>query len=408
MASKILGDAVLDSLILTVPENNLDLIQLAFCDFVAGAISGSKKYPKLDYSGVLNSAVALTLMGSADDLDDVDWDVLTHPGSVIWPVLLATHIEGGGDLENLILSASVGYQIGRSIAKLFGPAHRGIWHITETAGAVAATGALSHYLNLSSEQKLAAIKMTLTNMSGSPQAGFERIGAAQSNRTAAVALAITSVKSAQMGAPIIEDIWQGPRGIVQMFNLSPQILEPATEEERRKVILSGTDTLHFRVFFATGFVSSAISAVLVLLEKHGQPDLVTIELSKNLAGLLDGSRGGFWWDPLQIMHELIKSNNPFEFSPHINTDCKIMINYGEIAMGAAHVTLTIGGEKFSQTITTVPFKISHLLVGEIEFIHKKWNKLSGLENLHLQDPSQLIGELRKLLTLEAFQAQHEC
>jgi 2-methylcitrate dehydratase PrpD len=398
LASKILGDAVLDNLISTAHENNLDLVELTLRDFVAGGISGSKKYPKFKYSGVLDSALALTLMASADDLDDVDWDVLTHPGSVIWPVLLATHIAEGGDLKSLTASASVGYQIGRSIAKLFGPSHRGAWHITETAGAVAATGALSHYLNLSPEKKLAAIKMTLTNMSGSPQAGFERIGAAQSNRAAAVALAITSVKSAQMGAPIIEDIWQGPRGIVQMFNLSPQILEPATEEELGKVILPGTDALHFRVFFATGFVSSAIAAVLELLAKHGQPDLITIEFSKNLAGLLDGSRGGFWWDPLLIMHALVKSNNPFDFSPLLNSDCEIKINYGETAMGAAHVRFAIGKEEFSRTITTVPFKISQLLEGEIELIYKKWNKLSGLENLHEQDLSQLISELRKLLT----------
>lgn len=398
MASKILGDAVLDSLILTVPENNLNLIQLAFRDFVAGAISGSKKYPKLKYSGVLDSALALTLMGSADDLDDVDWDVLTHPGSIIWPVLLATYLEGGGNLENLTSSASVGYQIGRSTAKLLGPTHRGTWHLTETSGAVAATGALSHFLNLSPQQKLAALKMTLTNMSGSPQAGFERIGATQSNRAAAAVLAITSVKSAQMSAPIIENIWEGPRGIVQLFNLSTQILEPAKEENLKEVILSGADTLHLRVFFATGFVSSAIAATLELLEKHGQPELVTVELSKNLAGLLDGSRGGFWWDPLLIMNALIMSQDPFDFTPLLNSDCEIRINYTEIAMGAAQVKFNIGKKEFSQTITTAPFKISELLDGEIELIYKKWNKLTGLDDLHLQNPSELVSELRKLLT----------
>lgn len=241
------------------------------------------------------------------------------------------------------------------------------------------------------------MKMTLTNMSGSPQAGFERIGATQSNRAAAATLAMTSVASALMGAPIINNIWEGPRGIVALFNLSPTILEQVTENNLNAVILPGTQTLHLRAFFATGFVASAIAGVLDLLKKSGEPEFITVELPQNLAGLLDGALGNFWWDPQLIMKSLVHGRDPFNLSPTPQPAANILITFTDIAVGAAKVSIESGVETFTRTITTPPFKLSGLLEGEIEMIHRKWEIMSGVKDIQTQDLANLIERLKILL-----------
>ena len=68
---------------LEIKENRLEIL---FQDFVASAVLGEKHYgvsaPALS-SGITERAVTLGLYASAQDMDDVNWKVLTHPGSII-------------------------------------------------------------------------------------------------------------------------------------------------------------------------------------------------------------------------------------------------------------------------------------------------------------------------------------
>jgi len=361
-----------------ISEEVRQCIEVAFKDFIAGVLCGSKKYPKPTRSGMTAMANYLALAGSSDDLDDVDWDVLTHPGSIIWPVLIAAHSEESFKVEELIDAAFCGYRAGRSIASLLGASHRSNWHLTTTSGAFAATSALATLWKLSEEQHIAALKMTLTTMTGSPLAGFERVGATQYNRAVATSLAITAVTSAQVNAPYIHDVWHGSRGVIGMFNAEATALAEYHQDMGDKFLLEGISTLHIRTYFATGFVSAAVQGLLRILEENGTPDSIEVTLAAGLASTLDGSRGGTWWNPEAIIRALVTSRDPFKIVGSHQWPGSVEIIFGDVAPGAANVLAKYGDRIIALLIPIAPFRIQDLSATDAELVHEKWRKLTGI------------------------------
>ncbi len=376
-----------------INEETSQSIESALKDFIAGVHSGSKKYPKLTRTGITATANYLALAGSADDLDDVDWDVLTHPGSIIWPVLIAAYREDNSSLEKLIDAAFFGYRAGRSIASLLGVSHRSNWHLTTTSGAVAATSALARYWDLPAEHQIAALKMTLSTMTGPPQAGFERAGATQYNRAVATSLAITAVTAAQVNAPYIHDIWSGPRGVITMFNGEETALIDYDKVMGDRYLLDGISTLHFRTYFATGFASAAVQGLLRLLAENGTPDSAMVTLAASLATTLDGSRGGTWWSPEAIVRSLVAGRDPFNIVGHEQWLGPVEIIFGDVAPGAAKVSATYGDRTVELHVQNAPFRIQDLSADDMELVHEKWRKLSGISDFAEQSTKSLLQNL---------------
>ena len=251
-----LGNSIVEALTQKNLEVKEDRLEILFQDFVASAVLGEKHYgasvPALS-PGITERAVTLGLYASALDMDDVNWRVLTHPGSIIWPIATSIGIERGLTLKQVYEAAAYGYRTGATIANFFGPLHRSKWHVTSTSGAFAATTTAAIALGLSKKQHLKALHICAMNIGGSSQAVFERKGAAQTNRASAISLGATSAHSALVGAPHAEEIWSGPRGLFELF-----LVEGATSE-----ILNGIDNVAIRLMDSNGFVHSALSLSLI-------------------------------------------------------------------------------------------------------------------------------------------------
>ena len=387
------GDELLRRLATTDPEVSEEVrqcIEITLRDFIAGVLSGSKKYPKPSRTGMTATANYLALAGSSDDLDDVDWDVLTHPGSIIWPVLIAAYSEDNFEIEELIDAAFYGYRAGRSLATLLGASHRSNWHLTTTSGACAATSALSRLWKLSEEHHIAALKMALTTMTGSPLAGFERVGATQYNRAVATSLAITAVTSAQVNAPYIHDVWHGSRGVIEMFNGQVTALADYHEDMGDKFLLEGISTLHIRTYFATGFVSAAIQGLLRILAENGTPDSIEVTLAAGLASTLDGSRGGTWWNPEAIIRALVTGRDPFKIVGNNQWPGGVEIIFGDVAPGAAKILAKYGEKSVALHVPTAPFRIQNLSAADAELVNEKWRKLTGIDDFTELSTQSLI------------------
>lgn len=390
------GEALLDRLATDQPEiteKTSQDIETALRDFMAGVHSGSKKYPKPSRTGISATANYLALTASADDLDDVDWDVLTHPGSIIWAVLLAAHREDNFTFERLIDAAYFGYRAGRSVARLLGVSHRSNWHLTTTSGAVAATSALARYWNLPAEQHIAALKMTLTTMTGSPLAGFERAGATQYNRAVATSLAITAVTAAQVNAPYIHDIWSGPQGVIAMFNCEETALAEHDETLSNKYFLEGISSLHIRTYFATGFASAAIQGLLRLLTENGTPDAISVTFAAGLATTLDGTRGGTWWNPKEIICSLVAGRDPFNIVGNEKWPGNVEIIFGDVAPGAAKVSATYGDKRLALHVQNAPFRLQDMSEVDMKLVHEKWRQLTGISDFAEQSTQILLKKL---------------
>ena len=354
------GELILESLTKSTQEIRRDRLETLFQDFVACTVLGEKHYgassPALS-SGVSERAVTLGLYASALDIDDVDWRVLTHPGSIIWPIAVSIGIERGLALTEVYQAAAYGYRSGATIANFFGPSHRSKWHATSTSGAFAATSTAAIALGLTKQQHLNALHICAMNIGGSPQAGFERKGAPQTNRAAAISLGITSAHAALVGAPHVEDIWSGPRGLFEMFSV-----EAASTE-----ILNGIDTAELRLIDTNGFAHSAVAAAWKLyLALNEEVDSITVVLPASVAAILDASLGGPWWNSAYAVAALWESGDPTNLRNASRFLSVTHLEFEDMPIGAGKVIVTSLGGVREEYVDRAPEEIAWRAV--------KWDK----------------------------------
>jgi 2-methylcitrate dehydratase PrpD len=352
MANAELGGTIFDVLVNDQPDLNIGRLDTLFQDFVAGAVLGEKHYgtpTSTLCTGITERAVRLGLYTSALDMDDVDWKVLTHPGSIIWPVATAIGVELKLPLDDLYLAASYGYRSGATLANFFGASHRSKWHVTSTSGAFAATSTAAIALGLTPHQHKNALHICAANIGGSPQAGFERKGAPQTNRAAAISLGITSAHAALLGAPHIEDVWNGSRGIIEMFNI-----EASTSQ-----ILDGVSTAELRLIDTNGFAHSAVVAASKLyLELKEKVDSITVVLPASVKGILDASRGGAWWNSAYAVAALWESGDPTNLQSASHFLSLTSLEFEEMPIGAGRVRVTTSSGVHEEYVERAPEEIS--------------------------------------------------
>lgn len=333
MADPILAENILIALTSKINQTDSNRLEILCTDFIANAILGERKYNSPENSildGISERAVRLGLYASALDMDDIDWRVVTHPGSVVWPVAVAIGTHLHTPLEQVLTNAAYGYRTGATIAHLFGVSHRSKWHSTSTSGAFAATSTAAMALNLTVQQHLHALHICGANIGGSPQAGFERLGAVQANRAAAITLGITSAHAALIGAPNVNEIWDGPRGLLEMF---------AVEAESSE-ILDGVSTAELRLLPTNGFTHSAVMAAWELYLRTTVPvAAIQVILPASSKSLLDGSRGGSWWDPAFAVAALWNSGDPMNLSAPNHFLTMTTVEFADLPIGAARVRI---------------------------------------------------------------------
>lgn len=346
------GDSILNSLVRSSISFNEDRLEILFQDFVACAVLGDKHYgakvPALS-TGITERAVTLGLYASALDMDDVDWKVLTHPGSIIWATAISIGIEKNLSLKEVFNAAAYGYRTGATIAHFFGPTHRSRWHVTSTSGAFAATSAAAIALGLTEQQHLDALHICAMNIGGSPQAGFERKGAPQTNRAAAISLGITSAHAALVGAPLVENIWDGPRGLFEMFSVEAQSSE----------ILNGIDTAELRLIDTNGFAHSAVTAAWKLTSAISENvDSITVFLPSSVAAILDASRGGSWWNSAFAIAALWESKDPCNLQSAAQFLAITALEFEDMPIGAGKVRVVTSSGAHEEYVERAPEEVS--------------------------------------------------
>jgi len=361
MDKKMKGDALLQALVNTPVADNKARLETLFLDFVAEATLGQNRYPnspELLTSGISDRAVRLGLFCSARDMDDVDWIVLSHPGSIIWAVAVSIGVEKKLSLEEIFDAAALGYRTGATIANFFGKGHRAKWHATSTSGAFAATTTAAVALGLTAEQHINALHICAANIGGTPQAGFERRGAPQTNRAAAISLGIASAHGALLGAPNVEDIWDGPRGLIEMFFV----------EAENSELLNGVDAAKLRLIDTNGFTHSAVAAAEKIVKQNiGSINSITVVLPSSVQAVLDGSRGGPWWNPAHAVAALFESEDPTKLTTSTKFLSLTSLEYADIPIGSGRVRVSTDSGIYEEFVEMAP--------EEIIWRQKKWNEI---------------------------------
>ena len=84
--------------------------------------------------------------------DDLHNSSVLHPGTVVFPAVLAAGQHCGISGKALITAAVAGYECGVRVGEFLGRSHYRIFHTTGTAGKLAAAAGVAHVLGLNSDQ----------------------------------------------------------------------------------------------------------------------------------------------------------------------------------------------------------------------------------------------------------------
>ena len=252
-------------------------LEILLTDFLVCARAGSSS------ADIESVGARLAISSNYHDADDIDWSVMTHPGSIIWAALIDSLIRLPENSKSFRVSAYAGYRTSATSAQFFGASHRKNWHVTTTAGTLAATSAVCAYRNLSASMHISALENAAANMGGIAVAD-RRTGAAIFNRAAATTLGLLAASSDQ---PSAQNIWEGERGLRNLFSIAGENTQT----------YDGISTASLRLFPYSGFIQSQNLAITQLAQRLSG-DLISIELGIHpvTMELLNGSVGGSYWD----------------------------------------------------------------------------------------------------------------
>ncbi len=361
-----------------VESNRLNTL---LTDFIVAARAGKLAHKSEDQ---IHSSVAgkLAINSSFQDRDDIDWSVMTHPGSIIWPAIFEVAFNNPNNVRNFKAAALSGYRTSASIAAAFGPQHRINWHVSTTAGTLAAASGASVYLGLPQHTHETALLSAASNMGGIARAD-RRTGAAMFNRAAAASLGILAAESSASNIPSATDIWEGPRSLPEIFSL---VVLPSPFDIRL-----GTDTSGLRLFPFNGFVHGAVHGVCQL-RREIQGDLLSLKvgITSSAVGILDGSVGGEYWSAAHSVACAWQSGDEFT---RLDVDSEILakveIYKAEIPFGGALIEVTTNSGSRTLQLNIAPgtdFSESKHLAWQ----KQKWESMIGSE---IAQASQLSHQL---------------
>jgi 2-methylcitrate dehydratase PrpD len=346
-------------------------LEILLTDFLVCARAGSSS------ADIDSVGARLAINSNYHDADDIDWSVMTHPGSIIWAALIDSLIRLPENSKNFRVSAYAGYRTSATSAHFFGTSHRKNWHVTTTAGTLAATSAACAYRNLSASMHIGALENAAANMGGIAVAD-RRTGAAVFNRSAATTLGLLAATSDQ---PSAQNIWEGERGLKNLFSI-------AGEDSQT---YDGISTAGLRLFPYSGFIQSQNLAITQLAKKLSG-DLVSIELGLHsvTVELLNGSVGGSYWD---FKHGAASAWQIKDVTQCVEAKTEVLEKISakaiDIPISGAEVTVTTSNGSDSVRIDVAPgneFGSSQ----EKHWREAKWQRLVGRDYLEAENFAHLL------------------
>jgi 2-methylcitrate dehydratase PrpD len=179
------------------------------------------------------------------DRDDIHWPSLTHPGAIIWTVVLSAGAQG----ERRWRAAHAGYEVTCRLGRALGTEHRRYWHATATAGTVG--GAVAAALALETDP-VAAAGHAISVAGGSIVALLERSRTGLLHRDHAVDAALRCARVAS-ALSATEAGLEHPRGLFAAMGGSVETLLQPTEH----CALAQTS---FRRHATSGFCQAVVEA----------------------------------------------------------------------------------------------------------------------------------------------------
>ncbi len=233
--------------------------------------------------------------GCVLDRDDVHWPSLTHPGAIIWPVVLGVGTRMEVDGAAAVRAATLGYEVIARLAGALGPTHRQRWHATATAGTAGAAVAAALLLGRDADGVTAALAHALSVAGGSSRAVVERSATKVFHRAHAATTGIACAEAAVL-TPATRLGLEGDQGMLATMS-------GAADPSRLDAPVDGwaIEETAVRLYAVSGFAHTAVEAALKLAPRQAPADIRRVLLSvsptaRAAAGVVaPASAEEAWW-----------------------------------------------------------------------------------------------------------------
>lgn len=145
--------------------------------------------------------------------DDLHNGSVFHPGTVVFPAVLAAAQETGASGREALTAAVAGYEAGIRIGEFLGRSHYRIFHTTGTAGTIAAAAAVSRLLGLDTEATLDSLGSAGTQAAGLWEFLVDAADSKQLHAAKAAADGLLSAYLARDGFTGARRVLEGPQGL---------------------------------------------------------------------------------------------------------------------------------------------------------------------------------------------------
>lgn len=223
-------------------------------DFLAAVVpEGVLCSDRLASPGTSDGVRRLAVAAHRTDADDIHWQQLVHPGSVIWPVALLVGAEEQLTSAKVLAAACAGYEVVVRLAAALGPGHARHWHVTATAGAVGAAMTAGMLLGLDAAALVDAVGHAASAAGGVAQTMLDGSDTRLFHRGQAAATGLAAARAAG-GLVGTREIFEGPAGVILAWGADGPV-DALTRTE-----VTGMSETGIRPYRVHGFVQAAVHA----------------------------------------------------------------------------------------------------------------------------------------------------
>ena len=197
--------------------------------------------------------------------DDLHRNSVLHPGTVVFPAVLAAAQETGASGRDLIVAAVAGYEAGIRVGEFLGRSHYRVFHTTGTAGTLAAAAGVGRVLKLDARQMQHCLGSAGSQAAGLWQFLRDAADSKQLHTAKAAANGLLSAYLARGGFTGASEILTGEQGMSAAMSSDA---DPGRLTEALGVRWALQDT-SFKVHASCRHTHPAADALLELMQERG-------------------------------------------------------------------------------------------------------------------------------------------
>lgn len=200
--------------------------------------------------------------------DDLHNGSVFHPGTVVFPAVLAAAQETGSSGREVMTAAVAGYEAGIRVGEFLGRSHYRVFHTTGTAGTLAAAAGVSRLLGLDAETTLNALGSAGTQAAGLWEFLVDAADSKQLHAAKAAADGLLSAYLARDGFTGARRVLEGPQGLAAgtSTDADPNRQQKLTDGLGERWALAETS---FKYHASCRHTHPAADALLKAMQDHG-------------------------------------------------------------------------------------------------------------------------------------------